>query len=487
MVLRWLSLFLMFSCTGAEEETTEVPLEEEALAVVEGLVPKSLGQSLPDPRQGLPEQPNIVLVVIDTLRADHLGLYGHARDTTPNIDRLGREGLWFSRAYAHSGWTLPSFASLFSGLLPHQHKVGRDRDNHSLFGRLDAEVETLAELLQHTGYRTGAVMNNTFLAPEFGLHQGFDDYNWQGASNKDHRTAQETVDLGLQWLAEAPSGQPSFLVLHFMEPHANYAPRPEVRHRFTPTGEPPIPVPFSYEDGEREEPYTGAEKDYLLRLYDEEIYDADLAIGRLTAGLETAERTADTVLVVTADHGEEFWDHGRFEHGKNLFGELTRVPLVMSGPGMMGGEIDLVVEHLDLFETLLELGGQESPVPAGESIWTLLTQLSQESYLPMLAQRTAVSDNTLYGVPRVSIVDFGARYMVDQARREHELWAVDERGLEGSQISEEQMMVKGQALHGRLVARRGDLEPIAVDAEEGSMMDNRETFDQLRALGYLEP
>jgi arylsulfatase A-like enzyme len=450
-----------------------------------GSHPESIGRSLSLDRSALAERPDIVLVVIDTLRADHLSLYGHDRSTSPHIDALGQDGLWFSRAYAQSGWTLPSFSSLFSGLLPHQHRVGRDRKNVHLFGRLDDEVLTLAELLKDGGYRTAAVMNNTFLAPEFGLNQGFDTYDWQGASNHEIRSASDTVKRGLAWLEE--SEQPALLVLHFMEPHANYAPSEAVRHRFTPDGEPPIPVPFTFEDGQRPEPYSGAELDYLLRLYDEEIADADLGVGSLVEGLKAAGRFDQSVLVVTADHGEEFWEHGQFEHGKNLHGELTRVPLVLHGPGLAGGEVDVVVEHLDLFETLLEIGGTESPVPAGESLFRLIEMMAEPSYGALLARRTAVSDNTLYGPPRVSIVDYGYRFNLDQAQGRAEVWQVAQDGMERDQQRGEMLQTEANRLKQRLFDRRGDLDAIQVNAQTGFLMENHEVFDQLRLLGYLEP
>ena len=131
------------------------------------------GSSGADARPSAGAQPDIVLVVIDPLRADHLSCYGHDRPTSPNIDAIASSGLLFERAYAHSGWTLASFTSLFTGLLPHQHRVGRAPGDASQFGRLAPEVVTLAEAVGAAGYATAAVMNNTFLAPEFGLNQGF--------------------------------------------------------------------------------------------------------------------------------------------------------------------------------------------------------------------------------------------------------------------------------------------------------------------------
>ena len=180
------SLFLFFSCTSTE---------------------------------AVSKRPDIVLVVIDTLRADRLEIHGGKRSPLPTVDTIAREGLWFSRAFAQSGWTLPSFVSLWTGLYPHQHRVGRNPFNEDRFGALPTSTMTLAESLKEQGYHTGAVINNTFLAPAFGLSQGFDYYDYRGADNSLLRSAQETTDTALAWINKQQ--KESFLVVHYMEAHMN--------------------------------------------------------------------------------------------------------------------------------------------------------------------------------------------------------------------------------------------------------------------------
>ncbi|MDP6933472.1 MAG: sulfatase, partial [Myxococcota bacterium] len=250
----------------------------------------------------LPRPPDIVMVVIDTLRTDHLGSYGHSRPTTPEMDALADRGLRFERAYAHSGWTLPSMTSLLTGKLPHQHRVVRDSVDVTHFGRLPPEYETLAETLATGGYTTGAVVNNTFLAPEFGLHQGFDHYDYEGALNRGHRTAEDTVELALSWL-ESQAG-PTFLLVHFMEPHLDYDPPTRFRGSFTGTGTPPVEVPFGgwdqigdWHQGQSEPPE--ATQEYVTALYDEEILASDHALGQLVDGLESRNRWNQTLLLLT--------------------------------------------------------------------------------------------------------------------------------------------------------------------------------------------
>lgn len=420
-------------------------------------------------------RPDIVLVVVDTLRADHLSLYGHERPTSPNIDRLGAQGAWYSRAYAHSGWTLASFASLLTGLFPSEHRVVRDSRDPTRFGRLPPEIVTLGEALSEAGYATGAVVNNTFLAPEFGLQQGFDTWDWKGADTASHRGATDTNAAGLAWL-ERQKG-PSLLLLHYMEPHFSYSPPDDVRGTFAPREDPPIPTPIP--DGAIMAWRTGAPpspevQDYVKRLYDEEILAADRAIGQLVAALERRDRWERTVLVITADHGEEFWDHGGFEHGHSVYGELTRVPLVVVGAPARG-EVREVVSHADLFQGLLGLAGATRP-PGSRGVDLFATGAAREGL--------ALSENCLYGPEQTSVVDGRSRMTVDLAAGSAEVWRVGERGDERTRLQGQEQAQEGERLLPELKRLRGGLDPI--EAGDGTRIQSAETFQQLKSLGYLE-
>ncbi|MFT4978867.1 MAG: arylsulfatase A-like enzyme [Myxococcota bacterium] len=423
------------------------------------------------------EKPDIVLVVVDTLRADHLGVYGHTRPTSPNIDQLASEGLWFSRAYAQSGWTLASFSSLLTGLLPHQHCVGRDMKDATRFGSLPEEITTLAEALSAEGYATAAVMNNTFLAPAFNLDQGFgDDYLWQGAHNDSHRTAAETVALGTAWLDK--QDRPAFLLLHMMEPHLDYsAPTPQ-RGTFLP--DPPFPMPLAdprvlLQAGTHA--LTPEFVDAVKAVYDEEILAADAAVGTLRATLAVRDRPTWTIL--TADHGEEFWDHGGFEHGHSLYSELTRVPLIVSGPELKTrGEVTGVVQHLDLFQMLLHLGGATPPPQTGG---TDLLALARDG-IP--ADRAVVNDNVLYGPPQISLVTRQHRLIIDQHTGTGAVWAIDAQGTESVRLQGKLQIDRARSMMPLLEELRGDMKPCTPHNE--TRIPDFETFDQLRSLGYIE-
>lgn len=426
-------------------------------------------------------RPDIVLVVIDTLRADHLGSYGSARPTSPNIDAMAAEGLRFHRAYAHSGWTLPSFTSLFTGLLPHEHRVGRSPTDSSRFGRLPAERVTLAESLTAAGYATAAVMNNTFLAPDFGLKQGFgDSYLWQGASNAEHRSAEETTSVALSWLSAQDT--PAFLVVHMMEPHLDYGAPAWARGRFTPETGLPFSVPLS-------EPALKAgvaagqidpaqHRPLITGLYDEEILAADRAVGMLREGIAATGRP--TLTVLTADHGEEFWDHGGFEHGHSLYGELTRVPLIVTGPGIPVGEVKTVVSHQDLYQAIIKQAGAQ---PAEGTRGDDLLEIAGEGVL--VPGRVVLSENTLYGAAKVSLVDDTHRLVINQFTGAGEVWEVAGDASELVRLQGKAQTAAAQQLVSQLQdLRGGSLE--LVDEVAGPHIPDSETFQMLKSLGYTE-
>jgi arylsulfatase A-like enzyme len=451
----------------------------------------------------LARPPDVVVVVIDTLRADHLSLYGHERDTSPHLDRLASSGLTFTRAYAQSGWTLASMATLLTGLYPHQHRVARDGCQPEAFGALDPARTTLAEALTARGYRAGAWVNNTFMAPVFGLNQGFSVYDYKGATNDDHRSAAATVDAAMAWLDSPPdpadAGKPAFLFVHFMEPHLDYvAPAPH-RGRYSaglPSGR-VGKIPFAAFQTRQVRP-TDEEKVYLEALYDEEIRAADEGLAALVAALEQRKRLENTLLVVTSDHGEEFWEHGGFEHGHALWSELTRVPLVVRGPGVPAGmRTNTVVEHVDLVQGLAaRTGARLDPAAGGADIFGV----AQGPPLP----RAALSDNCLYGPSCVSLTDGEHRLVLRhelvfpegqppgqrpdlskaQVRPRADVWAMDAEGMESRQLPAEEGQKLVPTLARMMEARRGTLAPLT--ARDGAAMPDFETFTMLKELGYVD-
>ncbi|MCP4664205.1 MAG: sulfatase [bacterium] len=356
------------------------------------------------------ERPCVLLVVIDTLRADKLGCYGNPRGLTPAIDQLAREGVVFERAFAHAPWTLPSVASLLTSLHPQEHGAGGWLDLSGLpaggptrprFQGLDAEIETLAERFHDAGYATAAVSNVDFLAEEFGLAQGFEHVDARRSdNNRDARTAAATTASALDWLS-GHRRRPFFLMVHYFDPHAVYAPPPAFRRRFA-----------APRDRTSEAFVFGTRQDLLRlrggriepdravlaraeRLYDGEIAYTDSEIGRLLAGLDELRLKTSTLIVVTADHGEEFLDHGGFEHGHTLYDELLRVPLILRLPSVLPPQrIARRVRLIDVAPTLCELTG----VAVAES-FTGRSLLAPEAEL---TDRPVLAHGNFWGPPLMS-------------------------------------------------------------------------------------
>jgi arylsulfatase A-like enzyme len=303
--------------------------------------------------------PNIVLMTVESLRADHVGAYGYARNTTPALDALAREGIVFDRAYAVTSWTLPAHASILTGLYPAAHRVVAY--NH----RLDDSYPTLAELLRGAGYQTAAFVSGPFLQNHHGLSQGFEVYD-QSASNpggnqaahSDITNAEMERLLG-RFLKEGRDPErPLFLFVYLWDPHYDYIPPAPWDSTFVP----PFAEPIDLEGYEVRDVVTGetpAEQlAYVISQYDGEIAATDALLGRLFETLRATVSWDDTLVVITSDHGEEFFEHGTKGHRNNLYEESLRIPLIVKPPGGTDPIRDTrLASQIDLFPTILDVAG----------------------------------------------------------------------------------------------------------------------------------
>jgi arylsulfatase A-like enzyme/Flp pilus assembly protein TadD len=282
------------------------------------------------PLAAAPEKPNVLLVTIDTLRADHLGCYGSKIVRTPAIDALAARGILFTRAFAHTPSTLPSHTDILLGLTPNAHGV---HDNSNFIVR-DSFL-TLAEWLKAQGYATGAFVGAFPLDSRFGLVQGFDvyddNYGSQGPTDMVfvERKAEVVVANALEWL-KGRSG-PWFLWVHVFDPHQPYEP----------------PEPFKSQFPGR--PYEG------------EIAYADSALGKLFSYLKDSGLEGRTAVVLTADHGESLGEHGESTHGYFAYNATLHIPLILAFPGVKPGRVEANVCHIDIFPTVCDLVGGKKP------------------------------------------------------------------------------------------------------------------------------
>jgi arylsulfatase A-like enzyme len=316
----------------------------------------------------------VILIVVDTLRPDHLGSYGYSRATSPGLDTWAQSGVVFDNAYSSSSWTLPAFGTMYTGQYPARHGAGAYVGNgeaeeagsargRQRFAGLDTAFPTVAESFTAAGYRTGAVLSNPFLHATFGVARGFDDYDF--APN---RRAATTVDRAMSWIA-ARGEEPFFLMIHFMDTHLPYDPVSEYRGRFTAADGSAVryPVAKVHEIRRQMGEFGTADRDFIVAAYDEEVAYLDSQLDRLFDELEAAGLWERASVVLTSDHGEEFFEHGGFEHGHAMYDEVVRVPLIIwSGASGRAAE---PASLIDLAPTLLDLGGLGvGPDLAGKSL-----------------------------------------------------------------------------------------------------------------------
>ena len=414
---------------------------------------------------------SVVLVVVDTLRADHLSAYGYARPTSPALAARAAEGALFEHAFAPSSWTLPSFASLYTGLFPHQHGAGRARDGG--YTALDPSVAALAEQLAGQGFATAAIANNPFLHPSFGLARGFATYEYVYGNLRRQPRASRVVWAGLRWLDQRDPERRFLLVLHCFDPHLPYDAPPPARGAFAAESAGTLARPFSGVGGAANAgwaPRDPEERRFVIGAYDEELLFVDQQLPHLFAGLAERKLLGETLVVLTADHGEELFDHGGFEHGHTLHQELLHVPLVLWGPGVRAQRIETPVSLVDVTPTLLDaLGLPPLAGAAGVSLWPLVTRGEP------LTARALSAGGTLYGAERTAIVRWpwklvavegGAPALYDLASDPNE-----ERDLAGA--SPERVSALAAELPDR-APRAGAPAPV-LDAK---------TREQLSELGY---
>lgn len=339
--------------------------------------------------------PNLLVFMVDTLRADHLSCYGYDKPTSPEVDAFASDAVLFEDAQAPSSWTKPSVGAIFTGLPPTSHGAVGPRNV------LAPEAETLPELLKKAGWRTGAMSDNPFITREFGFGQGFERFeqlepdvitngtligkvlfmlrmrslvgDWFGVGDAIHVGAFPRVEQAVSFIDDARDGDaPWFCYVHLMEPHLPYDPPREYAEQFGfPAGEeyerPPVYNGILPHQKAPEPPAGLREK--LVAQYDGEIRDMSKAFGELLDALRERGEYDDTVIVFVGDHGEEFHEHGGWTHGHSLHAEVIHVPMIVRVPESLapgqtvgrGTRVEGVVTTIDLFRTLVDVQGLTYP------------------------------------------------------------------------------------------------------------------------------
>jgi len=309
---------------------------------------------------------NVVLVTLDALRADHLSSYGYERDTSPFLDTLAEDGVQFLRAFSASSHTREAVPAILTGRYP----------DEAVDGKFHRDANTVAESLQRSEFATAGFHSNPFVSRAYGFDQGFDEFDddlhlgknkllalaqraLDKLRNRHYARASEINDRSLAWLDSVD--EPFFLWNHYMDPHGPYEPPAEYQREFH--GE-------VVSDSEAQSLYqraiddpdsiTDEERRRLIDLYDAEIRYTDDQLRAFFDGLDQRGLLDDALVIITADHGDAFDEHGYYEHPRYLHDELVHVPLVLSGPGLDSATVDASTSTLDVARTVLDAAGVAS-------------------------------------------------------------------------------------------------------------------------------
>ncbi len=306
--------------------------------------------------------PNILLILIDTMRADHLQCYGYERDISPTLDSLASEGTMWQNVQGQGAWTLPTMATIFSGLTEREHLAGiRDGQQYAL----DEELLTLPEIFKQNGYQTAGFYTVPVMGEGYGFDQGMDHCDMEGCAVI--FPADVMVDKYLSWSDSLYNdNEPFFTVLHFFDPHFQYDPPAPWNSKFSSPSHPGTHWALgsasrminAWGNGI----ITMNDMSRMVDLYDGEIAYLNTQLSRLFSSLRKRGMLDNTLVVVIADHGEEFAEHGGVTHGVQLHSEITGIPLIITGPGVENNTIKTdLVGQVDVFPTILGYAGISLP------------------------------------------------------------------------------------------------------------------------------
>lgn len=431
---------------------------------------------------------NVLLITIDTLRADHMGAYGYRRPTTPRMDALARRGVVFDQAYTYWPKTRGSFVGIMTGRFASQTGYGK---SHPLLLEFNP---TLASVLKGAGYETVATVDNPNVASSLGYSRGFDRYRetWEEkALATEMDRARAITEDGVRTLGQAKPGQAFFLWLHYVNPHAPYEPPGPWDEAFLDAdasrGPKLRPVDGFHGGAPKQWSVPGKGLGWYVAQYDGEIAAADAEVGKVLAALDASVVRDRTLVVVTSDHGESLGEHDYyFDHGEDLFDPSMRIPLLVAGPGVKAGvRSDVLATTLDLVPTVLDAAKVSYPPDlAGES---LLPAARGERH-PGRPRLQGQNDRNLLGAwdRRFKIVatpsDEGARYaLYDREGDPGETRDVSRAHAERTREERRELELFRERIDAQLVKTRRLLE-----GQSGEERLSPEACEKLKAMGYVQ-
>lgn len=452
------------------------------------------------------ERPNIVLVVIDSLRSDALSCYGYHRKTSPFMDKFASEAVVFKNAVSIATSTPPAMAGIMTSRMPYYEPgllwknglwYGMKRFGSSDYeGGLPNALDTFAEILNRNGYATAGFITNPYLVSGFHFDQGFDTYReiFSPGEIVPYGLAEEVTGKAMHWL-EGIGEVPFFLYLHYMDVHFPYLPPNEYRHLFSyprVEGKPEETLQQIWRSRkDLADPENANIKEHMRGLYDEGIAYTDYWIGELLKYLDSTDLADNTIVIITSDHGEEFLEHGSTLHGATPYEEVIRIPLMIRVPGNRPQEIDALVRNFDVMPTVLDLAEIETADESYDAV----------SLRPLLDDK--VETLGLIGMTNFPAKGFKRResrlqairtneykfiFLPDQAENS-ELYILSEDPFERSNVYASERLAVRQTLRDQLETtfKKFEMESQqSVSTREDSIELDEETQEQLRALGYVE-
>lgn len=350
--------------------------------------------------------PNVILISIDTLRQDHVGVYGYERKTTPVLDKVASEGVVFKNSYSTAPWTLPSHMSMFTGLPPSVHKV--DTDNRIL----GDNIKLFTEVLSENGYRTGGFFSALYLKPVYGFSRGFEEYSDQIKKHSD-----EITDKGITWI-ETNKDNKFFIFLHYFDVHWPYRPPVDIATKFGVD----VLIKKWFKFGKLSylrnfsDPnikMNKAVKKKIVNLYDGEIYRVDRSIGRFIEYLKKEGIYDKTIVIITSDHGEEFKEHDSFGHFHQLYSELINVPLIIRFPDKFPKNryINSPVSSIDIASTILHSANVKVPPQFGKYGKNLFNLTENKINVNDSDNRAILSETKKGGTHHFAFMKNGYKYI----------------------------------------------------------------------------
>ncbi len=461
----------------------------------------------------------IILISLDTLRADHLSLYGHHRFTSPILNDFAAQGTVFDDASSTSPWTLPAHASLLTGLTPRSHRV------LTFDTGLPDSVPTLAAILDQHGYRTAAVVNSAWLRKKrYRLTRDFEKYLFVDDTQKRRAPNTWITDQALTWIRDRGEND-LFLFVHYYDAHSDYSSLPEYERLFlTPYEGEADGTGWQLSRASFEDDYVemchenfdplkcriGTPQNYLAvdrsvgkihfdaddlrhieELYDAGIRQLDTELGRFLSLLEVEGVLDDALILITSDHGEEFMDHGRMDHFLTMYQEVLRVPMILRGPGIPRGlRIDTPVSVIDVVPTLLEWAGLEAPAATeGLSLMGLMEGDSSQDVFEKRLLFGEASGGLTYAAlmegiyPVYRSIRRGDHKLIHDSKEEN--WALYDLKRDPGE-KQDIGALQPKILAGLKLEMRERYEDFRPDPAAADRVEvDREELERLRALGYV--